>query len=852
LNAVQSFRCLRTPRHWIALAIVLILSLGAAVSCWTARTQDNLMRVELLTHAQMVAKGVDAQRAARLTGSEQDLNSPDYQRIKAQLNLVRSVMPRCRFLYLLGRHKDGEVFFFVDAESPASKDYSPPGQVYGEASKSTYQVFATGREVVEGPVSDRWGTWVSALTPLTDPTTGTIVAVLGLYVDSRDWKNQIVLHSLVPTSITLLALLVLGTFFILYWHMGRKRMEEALKERIEFLSTLMEAIPNPVFYKDREGRYTGFNKAFEILNGRSRQELLGKTVYDIAPKEIADTYAQKDSELLENPGTQTYEWLVRTKAGELRDVVFNKAAIRDAEGRVVGLVGVISDITERKRVEEALRQSEAKYRRLHESMRDAFASVDMAGWIQEANLAYQAMLSYSEEELRGLTYQDLTPEKWHAFEESIVKEQLLVRGYTDVYEKEYRRKDGTVFPVELRTIGLHDDAGRMVGMWAIVRDITERKRAEETLSDSEEKYSAVVRMAKDGVVIMRDNVLEFANEATARMLGYTVDEMENTPYANYVAPESREMVAAMVKARLSGEDVPQVYEAMLLRKEGTKITVELSASVIHYQGKPAEVGIIRDITERKRAEEERSKLESQMREVQKFESLGVLAGGIAHDFNNLLVAILGNADLALFSLSPASPVRKSIEGIRQASQRAADLCRQMLAYAGKGRYLVGRHNLSGTVGEMREILGVSVSKQSTVCYFLADDLPAVEADETQLCQVIMNLITNASDALGDGSGDISVTTGIMVCDRAFLAETYLGDQIPEGTYVYLEVSDTGCGMDAETRDKIFEPFFTTKFIGRGLGLSAVLGIVRGHKGAIKVASELGKGTIVRILLPAVK
>jgi CheY-like chemotaxis protein len=232
--------------------------------------------------------------------------------------------------------------------------------------------------------------------------------------------------------------------------------------------------------------------------------------------------------------------------------------------------------------------------------------------------------------------------------------------------------------------------------------------------------------------------------------------------------------------------------------------------------------------------------------------LGVLAGGIAHDFNNLLMAILGNADLALLSLSPISPARNNIEEIVKASQRAADLCRQMLAYSGRGRFVVGRYDLSEIVQEMANMLQVSVSKKATLRYRFDRDLPPVEADATQLRQVVMNLITNASDALGDASGVIEVSSGVMECDRAYLSESYLDDKLPEGRYVYLEISDTGCGMDAETRSRIFDPFFTTKFMGRGLGLAAVLGIVRGHKGAIKVYSEPGQGTTIKILLPAVE
>jgi CheY-like chemotaxis protein len=238
-----------------------------------------------------------------------------------------------------------------------------------------------------------------------------------------------------------------------------------------------------------------------------------------------------------------------------------------------------------------------------------------------------------------------------------------------------------------------------------------------------------------------------------------------------------------------------------------------------------------------------------MRDVQKLESLGVMAGGIAHDFNNLLMVILGNADLALLRLPPESPVRGNLDDIGRAARQAADLCRQMLAYSGKGRFVLETLDLSAVVREMAHILRVSISKKATLRHEFPEHLPAVEADASQIRQVVLNLLTNASEALGDQSGVISITTGSQMCDRAFLAGSILGADAVEGLYVFLEVSDTGCGMDAATLERIFDPFFSTKFTGRGLGLAAVLGIVRGHKGVLRVYSELGKGSRFEVLLP---
>ena len=266
-------------------------------------------------------------------------------------------------------------------------------------------------------------------------------------------------------------------------------------------------------------------------------------------------------------------------------------------------------------------------------------------------------------------------------------------------------------------------------------------------------------------------------------------------------------------------------------------------------------GTIQDITELKRATEERLSLERQVQHAQKLESLGVLAGGIAHDFNNILMAILGNADLALAEISPMSPARGNLQAIEKSARRAAELAQQILAYSGKGKFVIEPIDLGELVKEMTHLLEVSISKKAALKYNLADNLPAFDGDVTQIRQIVMNLITNASEAVGKNTGIISLSTGSMECDNGYLNDVNevlragLDEPLPEGAYVYLEVADTGSGMDAETIGKIFDPFFTTKFTGRGLGMSAVLGIVHGHKGALKVYSEVGKGTTFKILFP---
>jgi signal transduction histidine kinase/ActR/RegA family two-component response regulator len=258
----------------------------------------------------------------------------------------------------------------------------------------------------------------------------------------------------------------------------------------------------------------------------------------------------------------------------------------------------------------------------------------------------------------------------------------------------------------------------------------------------------------------------------------------------------------------------------------------------------------REVRRRRQAEEERQRLESQLLQAQKLESLGVLAGGIAHDFNNILTSIIGYCDLAAMECNNESDAARMIREAANGARQAAELTRQMLAYSGKGQFVTGPVVLSALVESIARLLDVSISKKCVLRLDMMPNQPPCKADSSQLRQVVMNLIINASEAIGDRSGIISVITGAVWCERDYLAESFVDEGLHEGLYVSLEVSDTGSGMSAETRARIFDPFYTTKFTGRGLGLAAVLGIVRGHGGAIRVYSEVGRGTTFKILLPA--
>ncbi|MGE0355017.1 MAG: response regulator, partial [Gemmatimonadales bacterium] len=299
-------------------------------------------------------------------------------------------------------------------------------------------------------------------------------------------------------------------------------------------------------------------------------------------------------------------------------------------------------------------------------------------------------------------------------------------------------------------------------------------------------------------------------------------------------------------------EVPEFFQRKRLEEElhASHAMLEERVRERTAELEDAVAALRREMAERLRAEEERRRLEQQLLHAQKLESLGVLAGGIAHDFNNLLVGVLGNASLALEELPEDSAVRETIKDVEVAALRAAELTRQMLAYAGRSVFEVQLIDLPRLVREMTHLLRAVISKKATLHFEFPADLPAVNGDPTQLRQVVMNLITNASDALGAGGGRILISAHLLEADRDYLATSYLDDQLPAGKYVALSVTDTGRGMDAETRDRMFDPFFSTKFVGRGLGLAAVLGITRAHHGTIHVESEPGVGTTITLLLPS--
>jgi PAS domain S-box-containing protein len=498
---------------------------------------------------------------------------------------------------------------------------------------------------------------------------------------------------------------------------------------------------------------------------------------------------------------------------------------------------------EREAAESALRVSEAKYRGLYENATEGVYQTSADGKIVSANPALVQLLGYeSEAELQEVDVAaDLyvSPEERNRF-----TRELEEAGTLREMELTLRRKDGEQIVALDSARVIRGDKGEVLGFWGVLTDITGRRRMEDRLRQTQ----FAVDHAADSVFWMgQDARFIYVNEAACRSLGYSRKELLSMTVHD-IDPDFPKEAWPDHWSELKSHRA-LVFESKHRAKDGRIHTVEISANYQEYSGVGFNCAFARDISERKQDEIERRRLDAQMRDAQKMESLSILAGGIAHDFNNLLMGVMGNAELALLDLSPESPVRGSIEKIQTAAHRAADLARQMLAFSGKGRFVLGNIDLSEVVSEMSQLVQSLVSADALIEYHLEGEMRPVSADVTQIRQLVMNLVSNACEALGDKGGLVDVSTGMVECDEDFLNRTTLGDGRSAGWYAFLEVSDTGIGMDASTVDRMFDPFFTTKFTGRGLGLAAVSGVVRGHNGAIVVDSVPGSGTTVKVLLP---
>jgi len=392
-----------------------------------------------------------------------------------------------------------------------------------------------------------------------------------------------------------------------------------------------------------------------------------------------------------------------------------------------------------------------------------------------------------------------------------------------------------------------DKQGQLTGFVHVMRDISDRLEAEEKLRESEDKYRLLVENANEIVLVVQDGMFKFANRRIFEVTGQRPGEIMEKPFIEFIHPEDREIVAQRHAQRLRGEEVPEVYPFRILSKEGEPVWVQINAVRIEWEGSPAILSFLMDITERKRAEKEQEKLREQLLQAQKMESVGRLAGGVAHDFNNMLSVILGYTEMALAELDPKDSIHAGLQEVLSAARRSTGITRQLLAFARKQAIDPKVLDLNEVIEGMLKMLRRLIGEDINISWEPDTDLWPVKMDPAQIDQVLANLCVNARDAI-DGVGEIRIRTENVVMSHAYAT----GDaECRPGEYVVLALSDDGAGMDRETAEKIFEPFFTTKELGRGtgLGLSTVYGIVKQNEGSIHVYSEPGQGTLFKVYLP---
>lgn len=609
----------------------------------------------------------------------------------------------------------------------------------------------------------------------------------------------------------------------------RKRAEEALQENRALLRSYLDNLPALFFVKDLSGKVLDMNKTIEAAFGVQADQLIGKTDADFHPPEEAAAIFANDQWVAQTGKTLQAEEPTRLPDGE-HLFLSTKFPIRNHKGVIVGTAGISFDITERKRAEEELRF----HAELLNAVGQAIIATDTEGQVVYLNRAAEKLYGWTRAEALGKQILELTVPQISQTEALEIIAQLT-EGKSWSGEFLVQRRDGTTFPAAVHNTPILDATGKLTGIIGISFDITERKQAEEALRTSEARAKAMLQAIPDFVFHLDRHGVFLNYKADPKDL-YAQSEPTLIGKRNrdLSPPEFADLIDHQIHTALETQAM-QTFEYQL----------PIAGSGMHdYEARMVPSGadevitIVRDFTERKRAEAERHAREQQMVEDQRLQSLGLLAGGVAHDINNLLTPIWTNIELLRLTRDNSPQTIEQLNAVVTATQRARDLVRQMLAYAGRHPMVLAQVELNGLITESQSLLRSSLPKNISIQWELASEPLPIVADYTQLQQVVMNLILNAAEAFEGKAGEVFVTTR-----RQPTATT------SSGAEVALAVRDTGPGIAPEHLSRIFDPFFTTKTAGHGLGLSATQGIIRAHHGSLEVQSVVDKGTTFTIRLP---
>ncbi len=499
----------------------------------------------------------------------------------------------------------------------------------------------------------------------------------------------------------------------------------------------------------------------------------------------------------------------------------------------------------RRDAEEALRQSEEKYRTIFENAIEGIFQSTPDGHYVKVNPALARMFGYGspEEMMTGVTdighqiYVD--PEDRVRFQR-LIEEQGLVEGF----QAEERRRDGDKIWVSVNAHTVRDGSGAILYYEGTMEDITAQKRNEQALKESEERYRTVIEHSNEGIALLKGNKFIYVNKRFLDIHGYSnPEEIIGKSNSTMLHPDDLQRIRDINRRRKANEPVPESYECRGIKKDGSLVHLEVSATGVVYQGEPVRLVFTRDVSERKA-------LEEQFRQSQKLEAIGQLAGGVAHDFNNILTVITGFGSILKMNMKEGDPSMGYVDQMLASAEKAANLTRSLLAFGRKQIISPKPSDINTIIRRMKSFLSRLIGEDIELKTMLSPGEIVAMVDENQIDQVIMNIAANARDAMPHG-GTLLISTRKAKIDNKFIKANGFGEA---GSYALISISDTGTGMDEETKEKIFEPFFTTKEVGKGtgLGLSTVYGIVKQHNGHVLVESEPDKGTTFNIYLPLIR
>ena len=638
----------------------------------------------------------------------------------------------------------------------------------------------------------------------------------------------------------------------------RRRTEEALRDLNETMDLAQKMAGIGYWSHDKQsGKRTWSDQMFAVFGcdpklGPPRNEELEQRWH---PEDWRH-YLQAFDDALEG---KPYDFIARVQFpdGTLHYIHTQGHPRYDVHRRIVGVFGTSQDVTERKRAEEALIASERKWRNILIDTPQIGISLDPEGKITFANAYFQRLTGWDAQEIIGRDWFELfIPESIRGEVQGVFNKVIREKGVLDysTYENEIVTRSGELRSVSWSNALTQDAQGNVVDVTCLGVDLTERKRAEAALRESEEKYRNIFENAVEGFFQSTpEGRFIDVNPAFARMLGYSdtrqlVDSINDIATQYYVDPQDRRRYQQML------EDTGHVenFEFRARQKNGSQIWVsnstrayfDAAGAVVRYEG------VVTDISERKRAEQEREKLQAQLIQACKMESIGTLSGGIAHEFNNILGIVLGNAELAMEDIPDWSPVKGFLREIHKASLRGRQIVRQLLSFSRKSESRKRPVDLASVVKEAIGLLRAAIPSNVAFAQDMADGGCTILGDPTMLHQVVINLCTNAAHAMEPTGGRLQIGVRAVASETR---ESFFGQVLEPGAYVRLSVSDTGHGIPVEIMERVFDPYYSTKEVhkGAGMGLAVVLGIIKNHDGGIRIQSEPGQGTRVECYFPAV-